>query len=535
MTHPNASNIHRSRETLRRQKADCIADEVNSRIFALLESLPNIFFAVDAVGCLLYVNTQAVQFFQKKRQSLIGAELSHVLPASLRQQFMAEYHCVISQHKPAYFDCLVPAMQRWFEITITETYPPSGVSVMVTDVSARKRVEEEQGRLIAILEATTDLVGINDMYGKICYFNRAGRQMLGLEDPAPPSDIVIPDASDPQADQDNKNYSNDRNDRNDDERDNEEGSKIIPLSLSAIDSFRLQDEIFPIGLEHGIWEGEKTLKLGKDELGQDKAITVSQVVIPHHGPDGKVAYLSTIARDISESKRVKAQMQQNLNLILEQKAELERNQQALIDANQAINETNAQLAAANQLLEAQATTDGLTGLKNHRAFQQRLTEEFDRSARYNAPLSLMMLDVDKFKQFNDTYGHPAGDEVLKAVAHLLSTCARTTDFVARYGGEEFVIVLSGTDLEGASEAAERVRSVIESAAWDKRPITVSIGVSSMRNSTKNTSMLIEEADRSLYISKELGRNRVTHFDTLLDSLILGGIHDPEEDYRADCA
>lgn len=514
MTLRKTSKIHNARETILRLKADRIAEEVNSRIFSLLESLPNIFFAVDAVGCLSYVNTQAVHFLRRERQALIGAELSHILPPAFRKQFLSEYHRVLSEHTPAHFDCHVPLMQQWFEITITEIYPPSGVSVMITDVTVRKNVEEEQGRLIAILEATPDLVGITDMHGKICYFNRAGRQMLGLEDPLPTAD----------------GHFDNQNDNRADNLGNEVDSHSVPLTFAAVDASRLQDEIFPIGLEHGVWEGEKTLK-----PGNDRAITISQVVVPHRGPDGKVAYLSTIARDITERKRQDAERQQSLNLIREQKCEMERGQKELIEANQSIIQSNAQLAEANRLLEAQATTDGLTGLKNHRAFQQRLTEEFDRSARYNFPLSLMMLDVDKFKQFNDTYGHPAGDEVLKRVAHILASSARTTDMVARYGGEEFVIVLSGTDIQGASEAGERVRSAIEHSLWEKRQITVSIGIASLRHGTKNKSMLIEEADKSLYISKEFGRNRVTHFDTLLDSLVLGDICDEKDTCQADCA
>src|SRR5205085_7620259 len=108
-------------------------------------------------------------------------------------------------------------------------------------------------------------------------------------------------------------------------------------------------------------------------------------------------------------------------------------------------------------LQALAITDGLTGLKNHRAFQEKLAEEFERSCRQNLPLSLLLLDVDKFKHYNDTYGHPAGDQVLKMVAALLGETVRPADFVARYGGEEFVILLPGMDAEGAVTLAERVR------------------------------------------------------------------------------
>ena len=119
----------------------------------------------------------------------------------------------------------------------------------------------------------------------------------------------------------------------------------------------------------------------------------------------------------------------------------------LADANEELEQQKAELEAANAHLEALATTDGLTRLKNHGAFQDRLREEYERGVRYHSPLSVVLLDVDRFKHFNDTYGHPAGDTVLKQVADILQREARSTDVVARYGGEEFVVLLPETDAE----------------------------------------------------------------------------------------
>ena len=168
-----------------------------------------------------------------------------------------------------------------------------------------------------------------------------------------------------------------------------------------------------------------------------------------------------------------------------------------------------ELEAANVRLEALATMDGLTGLKNHRSFQEKLAQEFERSSRYQTPLSVILLDVDHFKQFNDAFGHPAGDEVLKRVAATLQQAARTTDFVARYGGEEFVIVLPETGAQGAVKVAERIREAIAGQAWERRAITVSIGVTSLQITAPSPAALVEEADRALYMSKQNGRNRVT--------------------------
>src|SRR2546429_1187714 len=124
-------------------------------------------------------------------------------------------------------------------------------------------------------------------------------------------------------------------------------------------------------------------------------------------------------------------------------------QEDLEDRQMELEHLHAELKVKNERLEALATTDGLTGLKNHRHFQEALSESSSFCARGAMPLSVIMLDVDCFKQYNDTFGHPAGDDVLKAVAGILSTSARNYDQAARYGGEEFVLLLPGADADVA--------------------------------------------------------------------------------------
>ncbi len=174
-----------------------------------------------------------------------------------------------------------------------------------------------------------------------------------------------------------------------------------------------------------------------------------------------------------------------------------------------------ELQTANKRLEALASTDGLTGVQNNRAFRQFLDLELAASHKTKKPLSIILLDVDMFKAFNDTFGHLAGDEVLRGVANTLLESCRVGDFVARYGGEEFVIVLPGADEEKAHAAAERVRTAIESAKWPHKQVTASFGVTTMSSSrAKSIDKLIEEADQALYASKHGGRNQTTHFQDL---------------------
>lgn len=168
---------------------------------------------------------------------------------------------------------------------------------------------------------------------------------------------------------------------------------------------------------------------------------------------------------------------------------------------------------SDQKLRSLATTDALTGLANRGYMAIQFQREFDRSKRYNRPLSLLMLDLDDFKKVNDTYGHKAGDIVLEQVARTIESKTRIHDFAARYGGEEFAILLPETNLQGGQVIAERLRRAVENHEFHTKSATihlsVSIGVSDLRPGTNSTlEKLIEEADLALLKAKRLGKNRV---------------------------
>jgi two-component system cell cycle response regulator len=169
--------------------------------------------------------------------------------------------------------------------------------------------------------------------------------------------------------------------------------------------------------------------------------------------------------------------------------------------------------ADNARLEALAHTDPLTMVLNRRALVSRLTAEVDRARRYESVVTILMIDLDHFKGVNDTYGHPAGDQVLRDVAQLLQHEVRSVDIVARYGGEEFIVVLPETSTEGAVAFAERIRERIESRMFESTGhsllLTTSIGVATFP-SPRVSSMedLVARADEALYRAKAEGRNRV---------------------------
>jgi two-component system chemotaxis response regulator CheY len=191
-------------------------------------------------------------------------------------------------------------------------------------------------------------------------------------------------------------------------------------------------------------------------------------------------------------------------------------------------EVHQTLGRQNSRLIEMATTDELTGVNNRRRFGEDLHLHAALAARHGLPLSLIMLDVDHFKHFNDSFGHPAGDEVLRTIATILRSEVREHDLVARYGGEEFVLLLPSTGSEAATEVAERLRKAISKGTWNMVPLTASFGVATT-DPTHSISVeeLIAQADEALYHSKNAGRNRVTHIWSPPDSMVLPAVRSPE--------
>ncbi|MEK7706360.1 MAG: sensor domain-containing diguanylate cyclase [Myxococcota bacterium] len=177
---------------------------------------------------------------------------------------------------------------------------------------------------------------------------------------------------------------------------------------------------------------------------------------------------------------------------------------------------HAAIAIANaqmyKRMEKMATTDGLTGLINHRRFQELFDAAVARVERYSRKLSVVLADIDHFKSINDTYGHPVGDAVLRRIAGVLDRSARRTDIVARYGGEEFAVLMEETDRAGALQTAERIRQAVEAELFHsehgKFRCTLSLGVATYPEDAKQKAELIECADQALYQAKHNGRNQV---------------------------
>jgi diguanylate cyclase (GGDEF)-like protein/PAS domain S-box-containing protein len=215
--------------------------------------------------------------------------------------------------------------------------------------------------------------------------------------------------------------------------------------------------------------------------------------------DGHIEGYLCIGRDIS------------LRRAMERKIELQKD---------ALEQANAELTEANQRLNEMIQTDPLTDLLNRRGFHKCFDQEVQRLKRQQAPLSMLLMDLDYFKQYNDQYGHLEGDHLLENLSAVLKTHIRVIDYVARFGGEEFIFLLPQTDEVTSIQIAERYRKLVEEMSEVKRPITASFGVSTILEVNDNESIaiqfdrMLEQADQAMYKSKENGRNKVTHFSSI---------------------
>ncbi len=214
--------------------------------------------------------------------------------------------------------------------------------------------------------------------------------------------------------------------------------------------------------------------------------------------------LGTWIRRALEAYRLGAENRRLLVELQRKNEELERR----------VRERTREYEEANEKLKQLAVTDGLTGLYNHRFFQEKFEQEVARAERFGIPVSLCVIDVDHFKVYNDTHGHPRGDEVLKRVAFLLVENVREVDTVARYGGEEFVIVLPQTPKEHGAQVAEKIRGFIEKAEFpgeESQPLgrlTVSVGIGCFPQDGRTSRDVLARADAALFRAKGAGRNRV---------------------------
>jgi len=277
----------------------------------------------------------------------------------------------------------------------------------------------------------------------------------------------------------------------------------------ALESFREQP--FPLVLTDIVMGG----MTGLDLLAKVKEIepdTIVVVMTSHSTSDnaiealrsGAYDFLTKPFEDLAVVKAVVDRALENIQLVQENFRLMDRLQRH-----------SKELESLNIALTTMANRDGLTGMYNHRYFHDALERELLRAKRFGNAVSLIFMDLDEFKRFNDVNGHVAGDELLKSISAVMKTMCRRSDVLARYGGEEFVMILSGTDKQGAAVFADRLREEVENFSFagqgDQNGITISIGVATFPDDAKGVSQLIDCADQALYAAKSGGRNRVMNW------------------------
>jgi diguanylate cyclase (GGDEF)-like protein len=253
------------------------------------------------------------------------------------------------------------------------------------------------------------------------------------------------------------------------------------------------------------FELRRSIRVDEVESARDNKKFII-TAIPLIDQDGSLSYVIEKYRDVTAEHR----MQENYKKLLER--EVERNkilQKEVERRTEELSRANSALKQALEQVSILARTDALTGLFNRRYFDEQFELEMRRAERFNRPLSLVVLDLDRFKEVNDRHGHSTGDDVLRRFAELALRENRSTDVLARIGGEEFGLLLLGTCAEEAMIVAERLRSAQEREGL---LTTVSAGIAGVSRTRTTQAELFEEADRALYRAKQNGRNRIERSD-----------------------
>jgi len=274
-------------------------------------------------------------------------------------------------------------------------------------------------------------------------------------------------------------------------------------------------DVVPLEEVSRVREGFEEMKRGKEVRLRTYVVSRpgERIPVEFFGSLRKKVFLMTIKdlREKTEIKEASERMQKELKEEIRERDQYARELSVLRDLYEEKMKEIEQMREEAVLL---SYTDDLTGIYNHRFFIQQLTMEVERQKRYPVPLSLLMIDIDYFKHYNDTNGHLAGDQALKAISVLIQHGVRQTDIVARYGGEEFSAILINAGMEGAREIAERVRRNVAEAhfpnesAQPNGDLTVSIGLATFSPPISTLTDLIREADNALYRAKKAGRNLV---------------------------
>lgn len=470
----------------RRVETHMALEKSESRLRAIIEGSFDgmmIFDALrDAQGEIIdfvfeQANGRALDILDLGGVTYQGDLLLTLLPYTGRNGMFERMARVVTHKVPALYEGagIVPAdCGRIFKQNIVPV--DAGVAIVLTDVTEQKAqamaMRTADDLVSEIAGAVPEFLFVVDVRGnQVTYQNRSIRAALGYPSPTGDDgkDILLQSPLSGLLDEDDRDRLRDLEERV--LRSNGETPLEVEVRLRRADG----------ALE---WLALRQSVFSRDEAGMPTHILSSASIVTHR-------------------KRAEERMREHVMALNRTQAELQVRQ--------------AELEKLNDRLQQLARRDGLTDVFNHRAFQERLTEEIARSRRSGLPLSLLLGDVDDFKAYNDRYGHIAGDDRLHFFGQVLQKCTRPSDFVARYGGEEFAVILPETTVHQGAIVAERILEVLSHEEGSRR-ITASFGLVQLTDDHATPASLIAAADDALYAAKREGKNRVR---TALSDIKLG--------------
>ena|GEM_PF-3222853 len=414
---------------------------------------------------IVELNAKGAALLGIGKEEALGRLLSEVAPATQENGAFDRYIAALEsgEAQSQEFHASPGGFQQiWLSQRVVPVH--NGVAVFTSDVSASRRAGEANDRSRRMFEritvSTPDLHAIWDLQTRrFVYANRTLFEILGYE---------------------------------------EQKGSMVQLSAmerllhpADLNAFRRHLQTLSEERSDRFIESELRFRAGD---GTFRWMLFRDSVFDRH-PDGRPRTILCTAQDVSRQK-VSETVLQSKN------EELER-------AREQLHVRQRQLEEANLRLGDLAMTDAVTGLKNRRAYQERLEEEVERAQRYKHRLALLLADVDRFKVYNDTYGHPEGDRALRGFGKVLTDVSRRSDTVARMGGEEFCIILPNTGADEAACLAERIRASLKGTEFGMRGMTASFGCSEVGEGKGAAERLVADADRALYQSKNEGRDRIT--------------------------
>jgi diguanylate cyclase (GGDEF)-like protein/PAS domain S-box-containing protein len=490
----------------------------------LLNASPDTALLIAGDGTILALNETAKTRLSalsndrrasNNRRNLIGTCVYDLFPADLARSRKARNLEVIRTGKPLRYED--HRDDRWFDTTIQPVADPSGkvvaLAVFTRDITERKQNEEalaesrETAR--ALLNAPTDTALLVDTEGKIMAHNRTAGQRL-------------------------RELASQRGE--------------VPRDLVGLCVF---DLFHPDVAETRRARNEEAVRTGRPArfIDQRNGNWYDNTIYPMKDSYGAVSRLAIYSRDITDMKRAEEEIRAQAaelaafnRKLSETAAHLAASQSELLRLNQELQDERRIVEDLNRDLErrvqerttelrrayeelktrtkelvhatAEAATDALTGLRNHRAFHERIAEDIPAAEAAEEPISLIMLDVDNFKRINDHLGHLAGDRILRGLARAVRKVVPQEN-AYRYGGDEFAILLRGVEADEAAKTAEKMRGALESALKQADTnVTVSLGVADLSGMAGPIEELIYRADMAMYWAKSVGKNRVGEWSSL---------------------